>query len=173
MAPRMPLVSILTTPLIALAGAQALNTVRVDGSGSTCPPLAVTSYFVQPVEYNQYFQTAGEIININGGQVTINQAPTTISTNFQITSTIITSILPSGTVTITVDENGNVVGPGLGGSSTSSNPSPTSSQPTGSQPTGSQSTGSQPTGSRPTSSGPLPTGSPDVSTFSLCETDVC
>lgn len=114
MGPKVPLFSFFLTTLLAFTSAQRLVTVSVDPTGSVCPAPATTVQ-IQPVVYSQYFQTAGEIININGGVVTINNVPTTIYSSFFTTVTNINSIQ---TATITVDQNGNTVDPNTRGTST-------------------------------------------------------
>jgi hypothetical protein len=105
-------------PLIALrlavadAQAPATKTVAVDAAGITCPPALFTSTIIYEATIITYIQSAGQIINVNGGAVTINNAPTTFQTTFQTTTTIVTNIYPTATVTITTDENGNTINPG-------------------------------------------------------------
>lgn len=160
----MPLFSFLLSTLLAFTSAQGLITVGVDLAGSTCSLPGTTSIIVYQATYSQFFQSAGEIININGGTVTINNAPTTVFSVFETTITTVVSVFPTqtetATITIATDENGNTFDPNT--RTTSGGPSATTTTGAGpsdgSSSPGTQPTGTQPTGTQPTSDGDITSG---------------
>lgn len=162
MAPRMPLVSLLTAPLLALVSAQALIIESYDAAGNTCPPLAAPSVIVQPTYYQTYIESVGQIITVNGGEVIINNAPTNFISTYIGTQTVIETVISNVVTTATVDQNGSTIGPGLGSTtispSASGNPSTTGIQPTGSS------------GGSVGPSGPTPTGNVTTSAVSIFST---
>jgi len=65
----------------------------IQGPGGPCPAPLVTSVIVQPAYYSAVFTSASQIINIFGGNQTINiNSPTTYIQNTYITTTVVSTV---------------------------------------------------------------------------------